>query len=116
MGVLRELFGHDSATCLEDVVQINLQLVEISLEDVIDLLLRAAQIQLDVFQANFHVVGKLLGPVLHVLVRHKGADHAEPATNRRNRAPLSAYNGINELEICLDCVSCSSFRYDSLRS
>lgn len=78
MGVFSELFSDNSTAGLEDVVQINFQLVEISLEDIIDLLLRRAQVQLHVFQAGFDIIGQLLGALLHVLVRYKRANHAEP--------------------------------------
>ena len=78
MGVFSELFSDDSTAGLKDVVQINFQLVEISLEKVIDRLLCVAQIQFHVFQADFHIVRKLLGSILHVLVCYKGANHAKP--------------------------------------
>lgn len=86
MRIFGELFGNDSAARLKDVVQINFKLVEISSEKVIDLLLGGAQVQFHILQAGFHVARKLLDAVLHVLVRHKRADHAEPV-------------------ICIECTS-----------
>lgn len=98
MRVFRQLLGDDFAAGLQNIVERNFQLLGVGLEQIVDLLLRGSQVELDVLQASLGFTRKLFGSLLHVLVRHEGAHHAESAVNRPRVYVLLKRRGGTKIE------------------